>query len=76
MEVRRSEEREGDGGWEGDLGLRLREQEGKKKKRERERQKRYIERKKRSMYSQWPQQPQDVAPVHLYSLLYVTPTKP
>lgn len=49
----------------GDLGLRLREQEGKKKERERERQKRYIERKKRSMYSQWPQQPQDVAPVHL-----------
>lgn len=54
----------------GDLGLRLRE------KKERERGKEIYRAKRRSMYSQWPQQPQDVAPVHLYSLLNMTLSEP
>lgn len=37
----------------------------------------YIERKRRSMYSQWwPQQPWDVAPVHLHWLLKMTLLRP
>lgn len=66
MEVRRSEEEEEEGRWSGGWGW-----ESKRGRKKRERQKRYIERKRRSMYSQWQQQPQDVAPVHLYSLLRV-----
>lgn len=58
----------------GDLGLRLREREGEKKERERET--RYIEQKGKSIYSQWPAQPQDVAPVHLNLLPTKTLSKP
>jgi len=62
--VRRSEEekRRVDRGAKAERARR----EGKK----REREKRDIERKGRSMYLQWPQQPRDVAPVHLHLHLH------